>query len=263
MLIAAGEATLRGAVGLARRANVSPAVIGLTIVGFGTSAPELVIGVQAALDGRPGFAVGNALGSNIANSLLILGTAAIARTLHCEPRAIRRDGAAMMAATILCVAIGISGQVVAWQGAVMLTLLLSFTAWSYHQDRKWADLPAALHEREAEVRATPPANLAIALGLLLVGLVGLAAGASLMVDGAGAIAQRAGISDAVLGLTLFAFGTSLPELVAVTIAAWRGHTDVAVGNVIGSNIFNILGILGSASLVTPIPFSTDLQSTLR
>lgn len=259
LLIIAGESTLRGTVGLARRLNISPAVIGLTIVGFGTSLPELVVSVKAAWDGRPGFVVGNAIGSNIANSLLIIGAAAITRPLRCEPRAVRRDGAAMIIATLLCVAAALTGRIVAWQGVLMLAMLAAFIIWSYQQDRKWADLPAVLHERTAEIRQLRMENLPLVLTLIVCGLIGLAFGASILVDGAAAIGKRAGIPDALIGLTLFAIGTSLPELVATMVAAWRGHTDVAVGNIIGSNIFNILGILGSASLVTPISFPPDLR----
>ena len=259
LLVAAGEFTLRGTVGLARQLKISPAIIGLTVVGFGTSLPELVVGVQAAWDGRPGFAVGNAIGSNIANSLLILGAAATVRPLICEPRAVRRDGAAMIVATFICVAAALNGQIVAWQGLGMLALLVAFMAWSYWQDRKWADLPAVLHEREGELRQVSVERLPIVLVFTVGGLVGLVFGASIMVDGAASIGHRAGIPDAVLGLTLFAIGTSLPELVAAVVAAVRGHTDVAVGNVVGSNLFNILGILGAASLVAPLPIAPDIR----
>ncbi len=259
VLVAAGEATLRGAIGLARKLNMPPAAIGLTIVGFGTSLPELVVSVQAALDAKPGFAVGNAVGSNIANSLLILGCAALVRPLICEPRSLRRDGGAMLIATALCIGLGLSGQVVFWQGGLMIVALVAFISWSYVQDRKWADLPAALHEKEGESVEIVPESIFFVLAMLLSGLVGLGIGANMMVEGAAAIGARAGIPDAVLGLTIFAFGTSLPELVAAMVAAWRGHTDVAIGNVIGSNIFNLMGILGAASLVMPIPFNEELR----
>ncbi len=259
VLVAAGEATLRGAVALARKLNMPPAAIGLTIVGFGTSLPELVVSVQAALEAKPGFAVGNAVGSNIANSLLILGCAALVRPLRCEPRSLRRDGGAMLIATLICITLGMTGRVVFWQGLLMIVMLFAFIGWSYQQDRKWADLPAALHEKEGEVVEVVPESMLFVLAMLLSGLLGLGIGADMMVDGAAAIGARAGIPDAVLGLTVFAFGTSLPELVAAMVAAGRGHTDVAVGNVIGSNIFNLMGILGAASLVTPIPFNDALQ----
>lgn len=260
VLIAAGDATLRGAVGLSRRLGLSPALVGLTVVGFGTSAPELVVSVQAALEGRPGFAVGNAIGSNIANSFLILGAGALIRPLLCEPRAMRRDGGAMLAVTLLCVLIALTGRITAWQGTLMLLVLGGFIAWSYRQDRKWADLPAALHEKEANILTNIPANGLLIGALLAAGFIGLAAGAMMMVDGAASLAQQIGISDAVVGLTIFAFGTSLPELVAAMTAAARGHTDVAVGNVIGSNIFNILGILGTASLIAPLPFDASIRA---
>jgi len=259
LLIGAGEATLRGGVGLSQRLGLPPAIIGLTVIGFGTSAPELVVSVQAALEGRPGLAVGNAVGSNIANTLLILGTGALIRPLRCEPRAMRRDGGAMLAATALCILVALTGRVAPWQGAIMLVLLATFVTWSYRQDRKWADLPAALHEKEATTLTNIPVNSLLIAALLVTGLVGLAGGASLIVDGAASMARKLGISDSVVGLTVIAFGTSLPELAAAMISAARGHTDVAVGNVIGSNIFNILGILGAASLVAPLPFDPSLR----
>jgi cation:H+ antiporter len=259
ILVAGGEATLRGAIGLSRRFGLSPEIVGLSVVGFGTSLPELVVGVQSTLDGRPGFAVGNAIGSNIANSLLILGAAAMVRPLLCEPRSLRRDGAAMFGATVLCVVLGLSGGISAWEGIVMLGLMVAFVVWSYRQDRKWAGLAAVLHEKKAEAIVAVPASLAAGLVSLASGFGGLVLGASLLVDGAAAIAKHLGVPDSILGLTVVAVGTSLPELAASVVAAWRGHTDVAVGNIIGSNIFNILGILGASSLFGRLPFGADIR----
>lgn len=172
----------------------------------------------------------------------------------------RRDGGAMLAVTLLCVLAALTGRITAWEGAIMLLILVGFISWSYRQDRKWADLPAALHEKEANVLTNIPANGWFIGFLLAIGFGGLTGGAAMMVDGAASIAQRIGVSDTVVGLTIFALGTSLPELAAAVMAATRGHTDVAVGNVLGSNIFNILGILGTASLVAPLPFDTSLRT---
>ncbi len=259
ILVAGGEATLRGAVGLAKRLGLSPEIIGLSVVGFGTSLPELVVGVQSTLEGRPGFAVGNAIGSNIANSLLVLGAAALVRPLLCEPRSLRRDGAAMIAATVLCVVAGLDGQIAAWQGAIMLGLMAAYILWSYRQDRKWAGLAAVLHGKKADAIVAVPVSFAAGVISLSSGLGGLVLGASLLVDGASDIAKYLGVPDAILGLTVVAVGTSLPELAATMIAAWRGHTDVAVANIIGSNIFNILGILGASSLAGRLPFSDEIR----
>jgi cation:H+ antiporter len=259
VLVAAGEATLRGSIGLSKQLGLSPALTGILVVGFGTSMPELVVGLHAALEGRPGFAVGNVLGANIANSLLILGTAALIRPLRCEPRSLRRDGGTMLVATLLCVVLGAAGGIAAWQGAAMLILLVGYVLWSYQQDRKWAGLQSELHGRQAEHIGRVPSHPVLVVMTTVGGLAGLLIGAGLLVDGAAAIGRKAGIPDSILGLTLFAIGTTSPEMFATVIATRRGHTDVAIGNIVGSNVFNILGILGAAALVAPLPFPADVR----
>ncbi len=260
ILLGAGEATLRGAIAMARLLRVSPAVIGLTVVGLGTSAPELVVSLRAALAGRTDFAVGNVVGSNISNILLILGTAAVICPLASDPRAVRRDGLAMLAAAVLCVALGLSGQVVAWQGLAMLLVLAMFMGWSYRRDQRERGPSARLHEREAEEISIPRLGPVWTAVYLVVGLAGLTGGAALLVDGAAALARAAGIPEYVIGLTLLALGTSLPELFASVTAARRRHSDVEVANILGSHIFNVLGILGVTALVSPLPIPAGIRA---
>ena len=257
ILVVGGELTLRGAIGLARLLGVSAAMIGLTVVAFGTSAPELVVSLQATLDGSPDIAIGNVVGSNIANMLLVLGVGALIAPLICDPASVRRDGTAMMAAMTLLVVLGLLGVIEAWQGALMLAALIGYVVWSYRIDRRNGDASADLHAREAEETAGVPTATWLVLLYVIVGLVALIGGAKLLVDGAIGVARAVGISEPVIGLSLVAIGTSLPELAATAVAAWRRHTDVAVGNVLGSNLFNVMLILGSASLAAPLPFADE------
>lgn len=256
----AGEATLRGAVGLAQRLGISPAVIGLTVVGFGTSLPELMVCVEAALNGAPDIAIGNIVGSNIANILLILGVGALIFPLACDPRSIRRDGFAMLVATGLCVVLAVLGEIRPWIGVAMVVSLITYLGWSYKHDRDHRDAATELHEREAEDLPEAPQKISVNLLYILVGLVGLTGGASLLIDGATGLAREFGVPESIIGLTMIALGTSLPELFATVIAALRGHGDVAVGNVLGSNLFNILGTLGATAAIEPLSFAVDIQS---
>jgi cation:H+ antiporter len=260
ILLIAGEATLRGAIGLARSLNVSPAVIGMTVVGLGTSLPELVVCIDATIAGKPDFAVGNVIGSNISNTLLILGAAAVILPLACDPRAVRRDGTMMVVAIAIACILGVTGETAAWQGLLMLLALAGFMAWSYVMDRRHRSPATELHEREAE--GIPVAEIGGARILIYVvaGLAGLTGGATLLVDGAEGIARSAGVPDYIIGLTILAIGTSLPELVASIVAALRGHGDVAIANVLGSNMINVLGILGATSLITTLPFAPEIRT---
>jgi len=245
---------VRGAVGLSRRAGISPLVVGLMVVALGTSAPELVVCVNAALSGAPGIAFGNVVGSNIANIMLILGASALIAPIVCGPRQVfLRDTLAMLAATALFIALTLTGVIVAWQGGVMVTLLAGYLLWSYWREKSGQD-PADVHVDEVadldSFRMTPVAVIAT---LVLGGLVGVVWGADLLVDGAVGLARAFGVPDTVIGLTMVAIGTSLPELATAGMAAWRGHNDVAVGNVVGSNVFNLLGSMGATALVAPVP----------
>ncbi|HEM46717.1 MAG TPA: calcium/sodium antiporter [Alphaproteobacteria bacterium] len=257
ILLLGGEGTLRGAIGLARLLGVSPAMIGLTVVAFGTSAPELVVSLEASIAGSPAIAIGNVIGSNIANIMLILGAGAIIAPLVCDPRAVRRDATAMLAALVLLVGLGISGAILAWQGVLMIAVLVVYVMWSYRNDRNDGSPVSELHVREAEETAGVPRAVPVVAFYVVGGLLALIGGAKLLVDGAVGIARTAGVSESVIGLSLVAVGTSLPELTATAVAAWRRHTDVAVANILGSNLFNVLLILGAASLAAPLPISPD------
>ena len=242
-LFLGGEALVRGAVDIARRLALPPLLIGLTVVGFGTSTPELLVSLEAALRGSPDIAVGNVVGSNIANVLLILGLAALVRPIPIRDGGLRRDALAMVAASLALApafALGVLGR---GAGAALLAGLAAYLVIA------WRSSPA-----EPEIPGAPrPAPLWRALLIAAAGLVGLMLGARLLVAGATAIARDLGIGEAFIGLTIVAVGTSLPELAASLVAALRRQSEIALGNVLGSNVFNALGILGATALVAPIP----------
>lgn len=253
LLLAGGEGLVRGSVGLARHLRISPLVVGLVLVGFGTSTPELATSMTAALAGSPGLAIGNVVGSNIANVLLILGLTALIYPVACDPRAFRRDAPMLIVATLLCVAVAFSGTFGRLAGASFLAALLGYTVYVYRAERRQPDASAALHSEEATLADPAPQSPWLA-GLFAAGGIGLIVlGADLMVDGAVGIARVLGIPETVIGLTLLAVGTSLPELATSVVAALRRQTDIAFGNIVGSCLFNILGILGATALVSPIP----------
>ena len=259
LLLAGGEGLVRGAVGIARRMGISPFIVGLTIVGFGTSAPELVVSVDAALAGAPGIAVGNVIGSNMANMMLIVGAAALLCPLAVHPDALRRDSVVMMAATLLFVTIAFSGVMNRVTGIVFVCALFTYLALSRWWDSRQAGPAAALHgEEAAEVSVVLPQRIWLLITAMVVGLAALIGGSRLAVTGATALARDAGISEEIIGITLVAIGTSLPELATAIMAAKRGHTDVCIGNIIGSNIFNLLGIAGAAAIVTPLSFELEI-----
>jgi cation:H+ antiporter len=258
-LIAGGELLVRGAVAAATRLGVSPMIIGVTLVGFGTSTPELLTSIQAALAGAPGIAVGNVVGSNIANVLLILGVAALVTPVVVKPEAVRRDGWVMIGAAVAGTAalLGLGG-VGRLTGALFVIALAVYIVWTYRQDKR-DGASAELHANEAAQVAAPQLALPLALITAVVGLGLTLLGAGWLVEGAVWMARAAGVSEGVIGLTIVAVGTSLPELTAAVVAALRGHSDVAFGNVVGSNIYNILGILGVTGLVTPLGLPGDIS----
>jgi cation:H+ antiporter len=256
VLLFGGEALVRGAVTIARRLSLSPLVIGLTVVAFGTSLPELVVSLDAVLRGVPGIAVGNVIGSNIANILLILGIAALLYPIRCNPESLLRDGGFLLGATVLFCLFAFDGHIGRLEGIVLLAGILFFIVFSYYSERRGGSVSGEVHVREGEMVADIPAGPRSTLYSLLFiggGIIGLHFGADLLVGGAVTIAHQFGVSDAIIGLTLVAVGTSLPELAATGVAAWRRESDVALGNVIGSNIFNILGVLGTTSVLVGLP----------
>jgi cation:H+ antiporter len=252
LLFFGGDNLVRGSVALAHRLGVSYLVIGLTVVAFCTSAPELFVALTAALEGAPGVAVGTVVGSNIANLLLVLGAAGLVYPIARNTRSLQRDGVVGIGATILFLAFCFAGTIRLWHGAVMLCFLVAFIVISYRSDRQSR---AATAEKEEEVRGLEPRRQAgwLVLVRLFGGIAAVLVGSDLLVDGAVGVARGLGVSDAVIGITLVAFGTSLPELATALVAAFHRHTDLALGNALGSNIFNILAIMGIVSVVTPVP----------
>lgn len=247
VLYGGGELLLRGAVRLARRAGVTPLAIGLVVVGFGTSAPELVTSIEAALAGSPAIAWGNIVGSNIANTLLILGAAAalVPVVVHRGP-ALRDAGAALAAALLLAV-LALTGLAAAWLGLAMVALLALYLGWCYRAER----IRAARAVPEAGSHDDEAGGWGLPLAHTLAGLALLVGGGQLLVTGAIALAAAAGMSETLVGLTVVAIGTSLPELVTSLVAARKGEAEVAFGNVAGSNIYNALGIGGATMLASP------------
>ncbi len=258
LLLVGGDIFVRGAVGIARRLAISPLLIGLTLVGFGTSLPELVASLEAARVGSPGVAVGNVVGSNIANILLILGLSALIAPIVVAPGSLRRDGPVLIATGLLTIGVCWFGRIDRWWGLLLLVLLLAYMAHAYLSERRHQDAQTRLHRAEAdEVKPLAVAPWPM-LALTLSGLAGIVLGAGLLVDGAIALARAFAVSETVIGLTIVAIGTSLPELATSVIAALRRHGDVALGNVVGSNIFNLLGILGATALFRPIPVPAQI-----
>lgn len=253
LLAFGGEALIRGSLAAAKRLNVSPLLTGLIIVGFGTSAPELVVSVDATISEQPDLAIGNVVGSNIGNILLILGICALITPLAVRPLALRRDAFTVVAASVLFLILADGGTLGRVDAAVFLFAFGGYLVWAYWTERFHAAPSAELHKAEAEeLSALPRSALWIFLAIV-VGLLLLIGGSRALLIGAVGIAQSFGISGAVIGLTIVAVGTSLPELSVSVIAAIRRHADVAVGNILGSNIFNLLGILGVSALLQPLP----------
>ena len=236
-----GEYLVRGASSIARRFGISPLVIGFTIVGFGTSAPELLGSVNAALAGQPAIAIGNVLGSHIAHILLILGASAVIAPLIIPARQLARDLAFMLLATGAIWVMLLDGMVTRLEGGLLIAGLAVFLYMAFSA--------GSVPQEEDAVETSVPKSALMTVG----GLVLLVIGAHFLVDSASTIARTYGISEAVIGLTIVAVGTSLPELATSVIAAFRRQTEIAVGNVVGSNIFNIFGILGVTALIAPIP----------
>ena len=247
LLVGAAHALVQGAAALALRLGLTPLVVGLTVVAFGTSAPELVVSVQAALAGAGGIAVGNVVGSNVANVGLILAVAVLVRPIAADPALLRRDLPVAVAVTALAVAFLADGRVGRAEGAVLVVGLAAYLAWSVRAAR--SESAAAALDVPIPAPTGPAWRDAV---LVAGGLGGLVLGADLFVGGAVALAEAAGVSNAVIGLTVVAIGTSLPELATSVVASVRGEGEIAVGNVVGSNLFNLLGVLGVGALARPL-----------
>jgi cation:H+ antiporter len=260
LLVGAGDALVRGAVALSLRLGVPAAIIGATIIGFGTSAPELLISVEAAITGSPGIALGNVVGSNVANVFLVLGIPAMIATMGGSETHANRNLYLMLGATAVFAVLLMPGVLWRWGGALLAGICLAMILDSIRSGmaaRDRAD-PHAIEEI-AELEEVDPHMAGWKLGLLIaIGLVGLPLGADFLIAGARGIAAELGISEAVIGVTVVAFGTSLPELAATVAAAIRREADVAIGNVIGSNVFNITGVIGIAALASPVVVPAEI-----
>ena len=253
LLFDGGEAMLRGAVGVARRYHLSDVFVGVAVVGFGTSAPEMFVSVDAALSHQPNIALGNVIGSNTANLLLILGTGALIRTIRTRARDVRNDALMMTLGMALLAAIVIGGELSRLiGGALLLGMAWYMTASFRIARRKPENLDPALAEFTA-----PRMRMPILIGLIVGGLVGLAAGSELLIYGAVNIAEAIGVSDRVIGVSIVAVDTSLPELATTIVAARRGQSDVAIGNILGSCVFNVFAILGVTAIVAPFAIATS------
>lgn len=252
LLTAGGEALIRGALGIAKRMRVSPLLSGLVIIGFGTSMPEMVVSIEAAFGGQPDIAIGNVVGSNIANILLILGLCALITPLTVTAKTLRRDVVMVVVASLLFIFLASNYTLSHLDGAILLLALFAYLVWAYWSERFNAAPSAAVHKAEAEEVDLVPKSTGWSVIAVIAGLVFMIAGSKILLKGAVGIAHGLGVSEAVIGLTLVAVGTSLPELTISVIAALRRHADVAVGNVLGSNIFNLLGILGVSASLQPL-----------
>jgi len=263
LLLVGGDVLVRGAIGLARCLGVSPLVIGLTVVAYGTSAPELFVSLDALLSGAPGITVGNAVGSNIANILLIVGVGAVIAPMACDGMALRMDNTVMLTASAVLVLLGFGGNLTVWSGASMLVLLGVYTTWQYRSQRRPGSgsgaTSAATVSMEAPAGEASPRLMRPVLTLIC-GLIAVGVGSHLLVAGAVGLARDFGVSEAMIGLTLVALGTSLPELTTTVVAACRRHTGLALGNIVGSSIFNILGILGIVPLFGTLPIPRSIAA---
>jgi cation:H+ antiporter len=260
LLAAGGEALVRGALAAARRLGVSPLLSGLVIVGFGTSAPELVVSIDAAVHHRPDVALGNIVGSNIGNILLILGLAAVISPLAVKPLALRRDAVTVVAASGLFLVLAGDGALGPWDAMALLLGLATYLVWAMRSERSHVTPAGERYRQEAEELTVVPRSAAWTVTAVVGGLLLLIAGSQVLLTGAVGLARHLGVSEAAIGLTLVAVGTSLPELTVSVLAAVRRHADVAVGNVLGSNIFNLLGILGVSALLQPLPVHERIQA---
>lgn len=253
MLVGGAELLVRGAVRLAVVAGLSPLVVGLTVVALGTSAPELAVGIQSARAGQPDLVLGNVIGSNISNVLLILGIAALITPLVVHQKLVRLDVPIMIGASLLTLWMASDGELSRVDGAILVALLLAYMAWSIRESRKetqqikneYAEAYGTAKEEKQKPR--PVGDLA----LVLVGLGMLVYGAGFLVDGAVVLAKALGVDELLIGLTVVAVGTSLPEIATSVVASLRGERDIAVGNIVGSNILNLFGVLGASAVVSP------------
>lgn len=259
MLFLGGEALVRGAVGLSRLLGMSTLVIGLTVVAFGTSMPELMVSANAAIKGFPGITLGNIIGSNISNILLVLGVSAMIYPITARSSLALKEGSFTVIITLLLITYCFTGEIGRLHGLLFLLILAGFLWYTFRTARKAGAMPEHMAEEvEEQIKVKmgwTGAALFVASGLAL-----LIYGSDVLIEGSVALARRFGISESVIGLTLIATGSSAPELITSIVAAFRKHTDIALGNIVGSNIFNIIGIVGITSAIAPIPVDPKFLS---
>ena len=259
ILLTSGNVMIRGAISLARCLGVSPLMIGMSVVAFGTSAPELVVSIQALWKEAPDIVLGNVVGSNVANILLIVGVAATIKTLVVPGGAkLRKDCMYLLVFTAIFVVLCWLGEIPGLLGALMVVGLVSYIIWSFRRSRKDEQLSAANSE-PAEELEEKPLSLGKAVLYTAFGIGGIVLGAYVLLEGSVQLAREFGVSDVVIGLTIIAIGTSLPELAASVMAAIRGHPGLAIGNVMGSNLFNMFGITGISAAISEMSMGALLQ----
>lgn len=256
VLIVGGDYLVRGSSSIALRLHLSPLVVGLTIVAFGTSAPELVISVQSALQGSPDLAMGNVVGSNICNLALVLGITAVINPVRVQANSIRVDWPMTMGTSILLFLAVREGYLEASEGIFFILILCTYLFFIIRQSRR--DVLASKKEQEEEIPDAPSKQIWKDVGFIIIGCIGLYFGSEWFVGSAKDLALSLGVEERVVGLTVVALGTSLPELVTAAVASYKGQTDLALGNLMGSNIFNILSILGITSIIREIHVHVDI-----
>ncbi len=255
-LVLGGEFLVRGAVSIALRIKLSPLVVGMTIVSFGTSAPELLVSLEAVLSGHPDVSVGAVVGSNISNLALVLGITVLIFPIMVNRDSIRFDWPLMFLATILFWLFAMNGVLDSWEGILMLFILISYSTWLIVKSRKEGKI---IQQEEEVAEISKGRTIFIDVFYLVLGFAGLYFGAEWLLHAVVTLANEFGVSEKLISVSIVAFGTSLPELVTSAVAAYRKHTDISMGNLIGSNVFNILAILGITSLVVPIQISSEIN----
>ena len=258
LLIWGADRFVHGAAATARNLGVAPLLIGLTVVAFATSAPEILVSVVASVRGEPGLAIGNAIGSNIVNVGLVLGCVAIIRPIELRSATLRREMPALLAVSLLTVSLFLDSYLSRVDGLVMLTGLIIVMIWLARLGIRSAPTDPIQQDFEAEI--PKGVSMRLAIFWLIFGLGTLLAGAHLLVDGSSAIARLLGVSEVVIGILLVAFGTSLPELAVSLVSAMKGEYGLAIGNIVGSNIFNLLAVIGVAAAIAPTQMTEDVLS---
>lgn len=246
LLVKGGDYLVEGSVSIARKAKLSSMVIGMTVIGFGTSAPEMLVSVNAALADSPGIALGNVVGSNIANIALILGVTGMLYTCVTDSHTLRVDLPFMVLACVLLLFVGMMGSIGRIAGILGILLLVAFLIWQIRASRRKGDADVPKTED------TPVRSLPVSIIMVVLSIAAMIVGANILVDGAKNVAAALGVSERVIGLTVVAVGTSLPELFASVMSAKRGETDLAIGNIIGSVSFNVFFVVGVSAAISPI-----------